>query len=75
MTDPGPAAEVIEPVDPPLPPVPEGAVMVTLKIARFNPEDPDAHASSGGWQSPCPGSAEDQLLNLLHYVKWYLTAR
>ena len=28
--------------DPPLPPVPDGAVMVTLKIARFNPEDPDA---------------------------------
>ena len=34
------------------PPVPDGAVMVTLKIARFNPEDPDA----AGWQSfrvPC----------------------
>ena len=43
--------------------------MVTLKIARFNPEDPDA----AGWQSfrvPCLPS--DRLLNLLHYVKWYL---
>src|SRR5689334_22300072 len=55
--------------DPELPPVPEGAVMVTLKIARFNPENPDA----AGWQSfrvPCLPS--DRLLNLLHYVKWYL---
>src|SRR3954463_16592657 len=55
------------------PPVPEGAVMVTLKIARFNPEDPDAFADSGGWQSfrvPCLPT--DRLLNLLHYVKWYL---
>jgi succinate dehydrogenase / fumarate reductase, iron-sulfur subunit len=59
--------------DPELPPVPEGAVMVTLKIARFNPEDPDTFADSGGWQSyrvPCLPS--DRLLNLLHYVKWYL---
>ncbi len=56
-----------------MPPVPDGAVMVTLKIARFNPEDPDAFADSGGWQSfrvPCLPS--DRLLNLLHYVKWYL---
>src|SRR6202022_1531965 len=59
--------------DPELPPVPDGAVMVTLKIARFNPENPDAYADSGGWQSfrvPCLSS--DRLLNLLHYVKWYL---
>ena len=51
------------------PPVPEGAVMITLKIARFNPEDPD----TAGWQSfrvPCLPT--DRLLNLLHYVKWYL---
>ena len=51
------------------PPVPEGAVMVTLKIARFNPEDPD----TAGWQSfrvPCLPS--DRLLNLLIYVKGYL---
>ncbi len=55
--------------DPELPPVPDGAVMVTLKIARFNPENPDA----AGWQSfrvPCLPS--DRLLNLLLYVKGYL---
>lgn len=56
--------------EPPLPPIPDGgAVMVTLKIARFNPEDPD----SAGYQSfrvPCLPS--DRLLNLLIYVKSYL---
>ena len=55
--------------EPALPPIPDGAVIVTLKIARFNPEDPDA----AGWQSfrvPCLPT--DRLLNLLHYVKWYL---
>jgi succinate dehydrogenase / fumarate reductase iron-sulfur subunit len=52
-----------------MPPVPAGAVMVTLKIARFNPENPDA----AGWQRfrvPCLPT--DRLLNLLHYVKGYL---
>lgn len=39
--------EKAEAGDPPLPPVPEGAVMVDLKIQRFNPEDPDA----AGWQT------------------------
>ncbi|BBY22459.1 hypothetical protein MSTO_26640 [Mycobacterium stomatepiae] len=34
--------------EPPLPRVPDGAVMVTLKIARFNPDDPDAFAKTGG---------------------------
>src|SRR6478735_6454187 len=60
------APEVKEPA---LPPIPDGAVMVTLKIARFNPEDPD----SAGYQSfrvPCLPS--DRLLNLLIYVKSYL---
>ena len=55
--------------EPALPPIPDGAVMVTLKIARFNPEDPD----SAGYQSfrvPCLPS--DRLLNLLIYVKSYL---
>jgi len=55
--------------DPPLPPVPDGSVMVTLKIARFNPENPDA----AGYQSfrvPCLPS--DRMLNLLIYVKSYL---
>lgn len=43
--------EKAEAGDPPLPPVPEGAVMVDLKIQRFNPEDPDA----AGWQTfRCP---------------------
>ena len=59
--------------DPPLPPIPEGSVMVTLKIARFNPENPDQYADSGGWQSfrvPCLPT--DRLLNLLIYVKSYL---
>jgi succinate dehydrogenase / fumarate reductase, iron-sulfur subunit len=51
------------------PPVPEGAVMVTLKIARFNPENPDA-AGFQSFRVPCLPS--DRLLNLLHYVKWYL---
>ncbi|MGB8501050.1 succinate dehydrogenase iron-sulfur subunit [Mycobacterium sp.] len=52
-----------------LPPVPDGAVMVTLKIARFNPENPDA----AGWQRfrvPCLPT--DRLLDLLQYVKGYL---
>jgi succinate dehydrogenase / fumarate reductase iron-sulfur subunit len=55
--------------EPALPPIPDGAVMVTMKIARFNPEDPD----SAGFQSfrvPCLPS--DRLLNLLIYVKSYL---
>jgi succinate dehydrogenase / fumarate reductase, iron-sulfur subunit len=61
--------EQAEAGDPPLPPVPDGSVMVTLKIARFNPETPD----TAGWQSfrvPCLSS--DRLLNLLLYVKGYL---
>jgi succinate dehydrogenase / fumarate reductase iron-sulfur subunit len=60
------APEVKEPA---LPPIPDGAVMVTMKIARFNPEDPDG----AGYQSfrvPCLPS--DRLLNLLIYVKSYL---
>jgi succinate dehydrogenase / fumarate reductase iron-sulfur subunit len=55
--------------DPPLPPVPDGAVMVTMKIARFNPEHPDS-AGFESFRVPCLPS--DRLLNLLHYVKWYL---
>ncbi|MBB3039782.1 succinate dehydrogenase iron-sulfur subunit [Hoyosella altamirensis] len=52
-----------------LPPVPEGAVMVTLRIRRFNPEDPDAQ---GFQEFEVPALPSDRLLNLLHYVKWYL---
>src|SRR6201993_133036 len=70
------AGDVVEPEagpDPPLPPVPEGAVMVTVKIARFNPDQPEAFAETGGWQSfrvPCLPT--DRLLNLLIYIKSYL---
>ena len=70
------AGDVVEPeagLEPPLPPVPEGAVMVTVKIARFNPDQPEAFAETGGWQSfrvPCLPS--DRMLNLLIYIKSYL---
>src|SRR5271167_1509201 len=67
------AAPAGDPQGPPLPPVPMGSVMVTLRIARFNPENPDQYADSGGWQSfrvPCLPS--DRLLNLLIYIKGYL---
>ncbi|AVM00038.1 succinate dehydrogenase iron-sulfur subunit [Gordonia iterans] len=54
---------------PPLPPVPDEAVMVTLKIYRFNPENPDAQ----GFESfRVPALPSDRLLNLLLYVKGYL---
>jgi succinate dehydrogenase / fumarate reductase iron-sulfur subunit len=59
--------------DPPLPPIADGSVMVTLRIARFNPENPDQYGDSGGWQSfrvPCLPT--DRLLNLLIYIKSYL---
>lgn len=62
-----------ESLEPPLPPVPDEAVMVTVKIARFNPDQPDAYAETGGWQSfrvPCLPS--DRMLNLLIYIKSYL---
>jgi len=55
--------------EPPLPPVPPEATMVTLKIYRFNPEDPDAQ----GFESfRVPALPTDRLLNLLLYVKGYL---
>ena len=63
----------VETLEPPLPPIPDGAVMVTVKIARFNPDQPDAYTETGGWQSfrvPCLPS--DRLLNLLIYIKGYL---
>jgi succinate dehydrogenase / fumarate reductase, iron-sulfur subunit len=31
----------------PLPPIPDGALMVTVKIARFNPDEPDAVTETG----------------------------
>ncbi|MFW0791028.1 succinate dehydrogenase iron-sulfur subunit [Gordonia sp. CPCC 205333] len=55
--------------EPPLPSVPPEATMVTLKIYRFNPEDPDA----AGFESfRVPALPTDRLLNLLLYVKGYL---
>lgn len=55
--------------EPPLPPVPDEATMVTLKIFRFNPENPDAQ----GFESfRVPALPTDRLLNLLLYVKGYL---
>ncbi len=66
-------AEVDTSLEPPLPAIPDGAVMVTVKIARFNPDQPDAFAETGGWQSfrvPCLPS--DRMLNLLIYIKSYL---
>ena len=50
-------------------PAPPGSTMVTLKIARFNPEDPD----SAGWvEYEVPALPSDRLLNLLMYVKNYI---
>ncbi|WP_132993943.1 succinate dehydrogenase iron-sulfur subunit [Gordonia zhaorongruii] len=55
--------------EPALPAVPDEATMVTLKIYRFNPEDPDAQ----GFESfRVPALPTDRLLNLLLYVKGYL---
>ena len=52
-----------------VPPVPPEATMVTLKIYRFNPEDPDAQ----GFESfRVPALPADRLLSLLLYVKGYL---
>ena len=51
------------------PPVPEGAFTVTVKIHRFNPEINDEPV----WESfDVPALPTDRVLNLLHYVKWYI---
>ena len=51
------------------PPVPPGATTVTLRIRRFNPEISDEAV----WQEfQVPALPTDRVLNLLHYVKWYL---
>lgn len=41
----------VKSLEPPRPPISDDAVMVTVKIARFNPDNPDAFAETGGWQS------------------------
>ncbi|MQA11726.1 MAG: succinate dehydrogenase iron-sulfur subunit [Pseudonocardiaceae bacterium] len=50
-------------------PVPEGSRPVSVKIQRFNPEfDDEPH-----WETfEVPALPTDRVLNLLHYVKWYL---
>ncbi|TWP48235.1 succinate dehydrogenase iron-sulfur subunit [Lentzea tibetensis] len=51
------------------PPVPDGAVTVTVKIRRFNPEFDDEPR----WDTfDIPALPSDRVLNLLHYVKWYV---
>ena len=53
----------------PLPDVPEGAIMVTVHIQRFNPELDDVpHKES----YRIPALPTDRILNLLHYIKWYI---
>ena len=49
--------------------MPDGAVMLTVHIQRFNPElDELPHTES--YRVPAlPG---DRLLNVLHYIKWYI---
>jgi succinate dehydrogenase / fumarate reductase, iron-sulfur subunit len=51
------------------PPVPPGAMTLVLKIRRYNPEFDEEPT----WQSfEVPALPTDRVLNLLHYVKWYL---
>ena len=51
------------------PPVPEGSTTVTLRVKRFDVESGDDPT----WQSfEVPSLPTDRVLNLLHYVKWYL---
>ncbi|GAA2338666.1 succinate dehydrogenase iron-sulfur subunit [Saccharopolyspora halophila] len=51
------------------PPIPDDATMVTVKLLRYNPEeDEDMH-----WESyRIPSLPSDRVLNLLHYIKWYV---
>ena len=52
-----------------LQPIPEGAVMLTVTIQRYNPELDDApHMES----YRVPAQPGDRLLNVLHYIKWYI---
>ncbi|MGZ4556070.1 MAG: succinate dehydrogenase iron-sulfur subunit [Mycobacteriaceae bacterium] len=57
------------PTGPKPPPVLEGSTMVTVKIRRFDAGDPDA----ARWDTfQVPAQRTDRVLNLLHYIKWYL---
>jgi succinate dehydrogenase iron-sulfur subunit len=52
-----------------IPPVPAGAVTVALTLQRYNPELDDApHMET----YRIPALPTDRVLNLLHYVKWYI---
>src|SRR5688572_14447298 len=52
------------------PPAPEGSTVVTVKLYRLNPERNNGQAY---WESfDVPALPTDRVLNLLHYVKWYL---
>lgn len=54
---------------PAAPPVPEGSTMVTLRIRRFDADNPD----DARWDTfQVPALRTDRVLNLMHYVKWYL---
>src|ERR1700709_1916122 len=53
----------------PLPPVPDGAIMVTVHIQRYNPELDDAPHKESYY---IPALPTDRILNLLHYIKWYI---
>src|SRR5690349_25156406 len=50
-------------------PVPDGSTMVTVKVARFNPED-DKGAHWDSFQVPVLPT--DRFLNVLIYIKSYL---
>ena len=51
------------------PPVPPGAVTLTVQIRRFNPELYDEPR----WQTfEVPALPTDRVLNVLHYIKWYV---
>jgi succinate dehydrogenase / fumarate reductase iron-sulfur subunit len=50
------------------PDVPEGAVLITVRVHRYNPEVSDEPE----WQSfEVPTLPMDRVLNLLHHIKWY----
>jgi succinate dehydrogenase / fumarate reductase, iron-sulfur subunit len=52
-----------------LPPIPDGARVITLHIQRFNPElDEQPHRET----YRVPALPTDRVLNLLHYIKWYV---
>jgi succinate dehydrogenase / fumarate reductase iron-sulfur subunit len=51
------------------PPVPNGAIQVTVRIHRYDPGVSDEPE----WQSfEVPALPTDRVLNLLHYINWYL---